>query len=306
MLASLFVMLVLAQSSAPQAAPENLLAKGALDAFTGKCVQCHGPDVPHPKGAFGYVTDLNRLVASKKYVIPGNLDKSMLWKEIDEGDMPPDEARAGPLTHAETEAILQWIVGGAPPLVMPETTMHEEAAPQLIAVPPSPPQPPPEKTPAPPSAPQRVPDTLSARFIALLGRFHVLAAHFPIALLLVAALTEGWDLLRRSHSAAPASRLCLNLGALAAIVAAGLGWIHALDGFAGPFSSPTSITGLHRWIGTTVGVLAPVMALVSERDARRGRRTLSVRMGIIALGLATGAAAHFGGLLTHGSGYFDP
>src|SRR5436190_13479844 len=117
MLQSIFIMLVLAQSPIAQdRAQENPLARGALDAFAAKCVQCHGPDVPHPKAAFGYVTDLNRLVASGKYIVPGDLDKSELWKEIDEGDMPPDNAKAGPLTPQQIDAIRQWILGGAPSL----------------------------------------------------------------------------------------------------------------------------------------------------------------------------------------------
>jgi uncharacterized membrane protein len=146
---------------------------------------------------------------------------------------------------------------------------------------------------------------LAPRLVALIGRFHVLVVHFPIALLLVAALAEAWGLLRRSIAIPPSVRLCLTLGAVAAPVAAGLGWVHALDGFPGALSSPTSITGLHRWIGTAVGVIAPVVSLLSELDVRRGRRSLSVRWAILALALAVGAAGHFGGLLTHGPGYFD-
>jgi uncharacterized membrane protein len=262
-------------------------------------VQCHGPDVPHPKAAFGYVTDLQRLVASEKYVVPGSLDKSMLWKEVEEGDMPPDEARAGPLTQAETDAIREWIVAGAPPLAMPETRREEN---DRKDAPPSPQ----ESRPVSTSESRRTPEPLSARLIVLLGRFHVLAVHFPIALLLVAAVTEARGGLQRSTAVLSSGRLCLTLGALAALAAAGLGWVHALDGFAGPLSNPTSITGLHRWIGTAVGVIAPAVALLSERDVGRGRRSLGVRVSIIALGLGAGAAGHFGGLLTHGSEYFAP
>src|SRR5262245_41627529 len=127
MLASI-AMILLAQSPIDQArAQENPLARAALDAIAVKCVQCHGPDVPHPKAAFGYVTDLNRLVVSGKYIVPGDLEKSELWKEIDEGDMPPDNAKAGPLTPQETEAIRQWILGGAPPLSSNQAARLEKA-----------------------------------------------------------------------------------------------------------------------------------------------------------------------------------
>jgi uncharacterized membrane protein/mono/diheme cytochrome c family protein len=291
-------MLVLAQSSTPQAGQENPLARAALDAFASKCVQCHGPDVAHPKAAFGYVTDLGRLVASEKYVVPRNLEKSMLWKEVEEGDMPPDEARAGPLTSAETEAIRQWIVGGAPPLTSLVSTAREAAAPEVML--PSPAKP--ASAPMPES--WQAPEPPSSRAVKLLGRFHVLVVHFPIALLLIAALTEVWGTLRRSTAVSPAGRLCLLIGAISAIVAAALGWIHALDGFAGPLASPTSIMGLHRWIGAAVGAVAPVVAMFSEHDVRRGTRSRGVRACILVLGLAAGGAGHFGGLLTHGAEYF--
>src|SRR6185369_7036279 len=124
MIPSLSVMLLLLLQATPPkpTSQEHPLARAALDVFASKCVQCHGQDVPHPKAGFGYVTDLQRLVSSGKYVAPGALDKSELWKEIEEGDMPPDKALAGPLTPEETDAIRRWILGGAPPLVLAETT----------------------------------------------------------------------------------------------------------------------------------------------------------------------------------------
>ena len=294
--------LALAQATLGQTAvQENPLARAALDVFATKCVQCHGTEVPHPKAAFGYVNDLKRLVASGKYVVPGQPDKSELWKEIEEGDMPPDEARAGPITPAEKNSILQWIAGGAPqlaseggPIARPAEATEVQAAspsvPKVSEVPLS----------------KRDDRGMTSRLVVLLGRFHVVVIHFPIALLMVAALAEAWEMLRRSSIVPSSLRVCIVLGAIASFVAVGLGWIHALDGFAGPLSSPSSITGLHRWIGTAVGVIAPVVAWLSERDARRGKRSNGVRWGIFALAAIAGAAGHFGGLLTHGSGYFTP
>jgi uncharacterized membrane protein len=286
------------------AAVENPLARSALDAFENKCVQCHGLDVPHPKAGFGFVTDLRRLVASEKYVVPGSLERSRLWSEIDEGDMPPDEARAGPLTAVEKNAIRRWIVGGAPAL--------DAASGQELALSMATPEPRAASTPKPAQVTGReheihpAPDTFLGRAVVLVGRAHVILVHFPIALLLVAALTEAWGALRRSAAVPTSSRLLLGFGAIGAAAAAGLGWIHALDGFAGPFSSPISTTGLHRWIGVTVAVAAPAIALLAERDAARGTRTAGVRWAIVGLGVGTGLAAHFGGLLTHGAEYFSP
>ena len=280
---------------------ENPLARAALDVFATKCVQCHGTEVPHPKATFGFVNDLNRLVASGKYVVPGQPDKSELWKAIDEGDMPPDKARAGPLVPAEKDAVLRWIVGGAPPLDLASGAIarspESKQAPSASTGAPNAPADPP---------PKNHDRATVSRLVVLLGRLHVIVIHFPIALLLVAAVAEAWEMHRRSSVVLSSVRLCVALGAIASLVAAGLGWIHALDGFAGPLSSPTSITGLHRWIGTALGVAAPVVAWLSERDARRGTRSKIARWGIFALAAIAGAAGHFGGLLTHGAGYFTP
>jgi uncharacterized membrane protein len=245
------------------------------------------------------VTDLKRLTASNKYVTPGHPDQSELWKEIDEGDMPPDKARAGPLTPAEKDAIFQWIVGGAPPLDEVASITATAAGPSLQ----------PSRDPAPteiaaPNARSQT-EIAPSRLLALFGRFHVVLIHFPVAFIIVAAMVEAWNFLRPSAVVTSLGRMCLVLGAVAAIPAAALGWIHALDGFPGPCSDPMSIAGLHRWIGTAVGVIAPAVAIFSERDARRGKRSPILRWAILVLAALVGVAGHFGGLLTHGSGYFD-
>ena len=69
----------------------------ALAVFQAKCAACHGPQAAKPK-KFGYITDLKRLAANPKYVIPHDPDKSGVWQSIDEGDMPPDDAKTGPLS----------------------------------------------------------------------------------------------------------------------------------------------------------------------------------------------------------------
>jgi mono/diheme cytochrome c family protein len=133
------VALLLAQ--VPQSPPRgDELAAAARAVFATKCVQCHGPALPHPKAGFGYITDLRRLVDSGKYIVPGAPEKSEIWLQISEGDMPPDGAKAGPLTQAETDAILAWIVAGAPLPAEGPTDLVAEAPnqPFLAAATPSP------------------------------------------------------------------------------------------------------------------------------------------------------------------------
>jgi mono/diheme cytochrome c family protein len=106
MMLAMMLMLVLgAQPEDPGAHVRGILAT--------KCGQCHGVKVAHPKGKFGFVTDLKRLAADPDYVVPGDPAGSYLWNQIDDGEMPPDEAKAGPLTEEETQAIRDWIKNGA-------------------------------------------------------------------------------------------------------------------------------------------------------------------------------------------------
>ena len=108
-----------------------------------------------------------------------------------------------------------------------------------------------------------------------LGRFHVLVVHFPIALLVVAAAGELWSLCCGIRHPSPAVRFCVLFAAAGGVAATMLGWLHASFDFAG---SSSQALALHRWTGTTAGVLAVCVAVLSEMDARRGVRRLSCRI----------------------------
>src|SRR5258708_1642798 len=168
------------------------LATAARAVFATKCIQCHGPQVPHPKAAFGYITDLHRLVASAKYIVPGKPAESEIWKEISDGDMPPDEAKAGPLTQAESDAILAWIVGGAP---LPSKGATANAASEVPSKDTRTGQPPTgtgrsQNQPSDDAVEQPVRKPLVQRMVELIGRAHVIVVHFPVALLISAGMTE--------------------------------------------------------------------------------------------------------------------
>ena len=81
----------------------------------------------------------------------------------------------------------------------------------------------------------------------LAGRLHPAVVHFPIALILVAAAAETVSAVRRARRPSTLGLQCLSLGALAAIVAAALGWIGA---DADPPGSTLERTlFIHRWSG---------------------------------------------------------
>ena len=96
-------------------------------------------------------------------------------------------------------------------------------------------------------------------------------------------------------------RFCLWLGALAAIPTAVLGWLFAANGNGA--SSP-QLLNAHRWLGTAAAVWLVITALYAERDTRRGRRSLRVRLLLICGVVIIALTAHLGGLLDRGENFF--
>lgn len=91
-------------------------------------------------------------------VVPGKPEDSQLWQLVHDDEMPPEDARTGPLPKEQKQIIHDWIAAGAP-----SVSSEPPAAP----------------APTPPSV-EHAP-TLSAekRFLCWLGKFHVIVVHFP-------------------------------------------------------------------------------------------------------------------------------
>jgi hypothetical protein len=255
-----------------------------------------------PKKKFGYVLDLKRVAGNPKIVVPFKPEASKLWTMIDNDEMPPEEAKAGPLSADQKKVIRDWIAAGAPaPSPGPPSTSPTLAAPDVD----------PGDTSPPPS--------FEKHFLAWVGKFHVMVIHFPIALLLAAALGELWCAWRGVQAPWPPVQYCVLLGAAGAMVAVPLGWLLAdyggygagspvvvdLQRWIGTNAGVWSVLRLHRWIGTTVGVWAVGLALLSALDARRERRSPLFRIFLWIGALLVGAAGHFGGLLVHGDDFFN-
>jgi len=138
--------------------------------------------------------------------------------------------------------------------------------------------------------------------LAWLGRFHVVAIHFPIALLLSALAAESWSVWRKTPDPAPAVRCCVLLGAAGAVLSTALGWCAAPASYV---AVPGSTFFLHRWLGTAAGAWSVGLVVLSEIDQARGRRTRLFRGALLGGALLIGATGHFGGLLSHGTEFFD-
>ncbi|MBW3627863.1 MAG: hypothetical protein KY464_01080, partial [Gemmatimonadetes bacterium] len=140
------------------------------------------------------------------------------------------------------------------------------------------------------------PDLL--RFI---GRFHPMIVHFPIGLILLAAILEILALVYRPfrvlrHSTA----VVLFLGALSAVAAVVAGYLLSLEGGYEP-----RLVRTHFWLGVSVAASAVVATALKIRAQRRHRRGLDrLYAGVLAASVAALLlAGHVGGSLTHGQGY---
>src|SRR5260370_5671762 len=250
--------------------PATDLAVRVQSIFAAKCSECHGPRLKQPRGGVT-LHDLKRLAADADLVAPGSPERSALWEVIRDGEMPRREALAGPLSTPEKEAIHDWIAS-LPPVA------PSQASPSTFDS----------------SSPSEAP-SLEKRVLGWFGRFHILVIHFPIALLAAAALGESIAAARRTWLPQPAVRYCVLLGAGGAVMAAGLGWLHADIG--GHGGASTGILALHRWLGTTAALWAIGVALASERDNRRGEASVLFRLMLWRGAILVGATAHFGGLM---------
>ena len=125
---------------------------------------------------------------------------------------------------------------------------------------------------------------------SVLTRLHPATVHFPIALLIVAALVEMLAVARSSTMLAHAANVMTVAGAAGAVVAALFGWIHTGIWFGGD-----STMHWHRWTGTGLALAAPLAALLAFR-ADRG----AFRIVIVVIAAALVAQGYWGAELAQG------
>src|SRR5579864_5463711 len=189
------LIVALCWSTAMKAAEsEPDLAAQTLAIFAAKCAGCHGPNLAKPRGRFGYVLDLTRVAGNREMIVPGSPDESELWELVKRGEMPPADSPTGSLSHQQKAVVHDWIAAGAGPATVAETKFLSALEPE--------PKPGPE-TPEP---------SFLARTLGRLGAFHLLVIHFPIALLVAAAVRELWGAWQGERRPSPIVRFCVILG----------------------------------------------------------------------------------------------
>jgi len=194
----------------PQEPPD--VAAQVRSIFLAKCSECHGRSLSRPRAGL-YLHDLRQLAANREWVVPHEPEKSYVWTLLRDDDMPAKGAKNGPLNAQEKETVRAWIAAGAP------VPSSQGGQPMPATV---------EETPGDSlSASEGASRSWTAQLIGWLGRFHILAIYFPIALFAVAGLGEMLAARRASAVPDPVVRFCVLLGAASAVLTVALGWLHA-------------------------------------------------------------------------------
>jgi uncharacterized membrane protein len=138
--------------------------------------------------------------------------------------------------------------------------------------------------------------------IGWVGKFHPATVHFPIALLVAAAVAELLLLLTGRSKFEAVSQFCIWFGAATAPVAGMLGW--CLAGF--HLIDRNWVLTTHRWLGTSTAAWAVLLLVLSEVSRRPGRRPTR-RWFQIALFLGAGMVlltGFFGGAVLYGLDHY--
>ena len=147
--------------------------------------------------------------------------------------------------------------------------------------------------------PQRFPG-----FVGLLGRLHPLVVHFPIALIIMAGVSEAFFVRNRDTRYGFAARLMLSAAALFAFVAVLLGIAAASVRIGTPTGAGV---GLHGALGMITTGLVAVTAALAAGSARSSdpSRVLLYRILLVASMISVIFAAHTGARLVFGPGYIS-
>lgn len=138
--------------------------------------------------------------------------------------------------------------------------------------------------------------------MALAGRLHPLLVHFPIALILVAAIAELVSLTARFPGWHMVSVANVRAGAAFAIATAGAGWLLASSRIVD--ASP--VLEWHRWLGLASAVAALAAAVATSETDRPPRRRWLYRIALFWAAALVAVAGHFGALLVWGADFLRP
>lgn len=132
------------------------------------------------------------------------------------------------------------------------------------------------------------------------GRLHPLAVHFPVSLLLFAAVLELFTLKNFNSKLRPGINLLVYVGAIAAFLAAILGLLLAnIEDYGGD-----TLT-IHQWTGIGTAVFGLITLFILSRVLKKPQlnQVKIYRGTLFFTALGVSVAGHFGASLTHGDEY---
>jgi mono/diheme cytochrome c family protein/uncharacterized membrane protein len=134
----------------------------------------------------------------------------------------------------------------------------------------------------------------------LLGRLHPLAVHFPVSLVVLAAVLELFTLRNFHSKLRPGINLLVWVGAIAAVISALLGWLLSKEGDYGEEG-----ISLHQWSGFAAAFVCLItLALLYRLQMHNKSGNIKVYRGVLFFtAISISVAGHFGAALTHGSDY---
>jgi uncharacterized membrane protein len=135
--------------------------------------------------------------------------------------------------------------------------------------------------------------------MALIGRLHPLLVHFPIALILIAAMAEIVAVTTRFPEWHRIAVPNLRAGAAFAIASAGAGWLLASSRIV----EASAALEWHRWLGLMAALAAGAAALTTGDVGRSPRRLRLYRMALFSAAAFVAVAGHFGAVLVWGADF---
>lgn len=134
----------------------------------------------------------------------------------------------------------------------------------------------------------------------LLGRLHPLVVHFPLALILFAAILELFSLKKFDSPFRPGISVALLIGMISAIIAVLLGLMLSNTGDYGG-----NTLSIHQWTGIGTAAIAILAFVLSKRVSRNfSDGSIKVyRTFLFTAAVGVCISGHFGAALTHGDDY---
>jgi len=135
--------------------------------------------------------------------------------------------------------------------------------------------------------------------MAIIARLHPLIVHFPIALVMVAAIAEIAAIATGDGRYRTVAVINLRAGAAFAFVAVCAGWRLAST----PGIEATSLLEWHRWLGAGAAMSTAAAAIATALAERHRTHLVAYRIALFCSASLIAVAGHSGGLLVWGADF---